>query len=102
MNDGKHPKFHLELHAHPPYPPQMLGKPTPLSPAAPPASWVEALESGETDIVAGQIVPLEPLLDELRASIARMEAKQALKSNKQSKHSHPDHHPQNSSHHQLT
>jgi len=60
----------------------MLGKPSPLSPAATPAFWLEALENSEADIVADQIVPLEPLLDELRASIARMDAKQVGKPNK--------------------
>ncbi len=60
----------------------MADKPTRLSPAAPPASWLEALEAGEADIDANLIVPLEPVLDELRASIARMEAKQAGKTKK--------------------
>ncbi len=60
----------------------MADKPTRLSPAAPPTSWLEALEHGEADIEAGQIVPLEPVLEELNASIARMEAKQTGKTKK--------------------
>jgi hypothetical protein len=42
----------------------------------PPPSWlVESLERSEAQIAAGQTVPLEPLLDRLRASIARMRGK---------------------------
>ncbi len=60
----------------------MADKPTRLTPTAPPSSWLEALERGEAEIEAGQIVPLEPILDELRASIARMAAKQPGKTKK--------------------
>jgi len=42
-----------------------------------PAGWLESLERSEAQIAAGQTVPLEPVLDLMRASIARMEAKQA-------------------------
>jgi hypothetical protein len=46
-----------------------------LTPAAP--SWlIDSLERSEAQIVAGQTVPLEPVLDRLRASIARMKAGQ--------------------------
>jgi len=43
-----------------------------------PPTWiVESLERSEAQIAAGQTVPLEPVLDRLRASIARMKAAQA-------------------------
>jgi hypothetical protein len=38
---------------------------------------VESLERSEAQIAAGQIVPLDPVLDRLRASIARMKTKQS-------------------------
>jgi hypothetical protein len=38
--------------------------------------WIqESLERSEAQIAAGETVPLEPVLDRLRASIARMEAR---------------------------
>ncbi len=40
-----------------------------------PAEWLEALARSKAQIEAGQTVPLEPFLDRLRASIARMKAK---------------------------
>ena len=44
-----------------------------------PPGWVtEALDRSETQIASGQTVPLEPVLDRLRASIARMTAGKAL------------------------
>ncbi len=43
----------------------------------PPDWMVESLERSEAQIAAGQAVPLEPVLDRLRASIARMKAAQA-------------------------
>ncbi len=42
-----------------------------------PAGWLEALEISEAQIAAGQTVPIEPVLDRLKATLARMEAKQA-------------------------
>jgi hypothetical protein len=42
-----------------------------------PAGWVESLERSKAQIEAGQTLPIEPALDRLRASIARMEAKRA-------------------------
>ncbi len=40
--------------------------------------WIaESLERSEAQIAAGQTVPLEPVLDRLRASIARMRAAQS-------------------------
>jgi hypothetical protein len=42
-----------------------------------PPSWMlESLDRSEAQIAAGQTVPLEPVLDRLRASIARMKAGQ--------------------------
>jgi hypothetical protein len=42
----------------------------------PPGWLVASLERSEAEIAAGQTVPLEPVLDRLRASIARMQEKQ--------------------------
>jgi len=42
---------------------------------AAPADWVESLERSEAQIAAGLTLPLEPVLDRMRATIARMEAK---------------------------
>ena len=42
----------------------------------PPGWLAESLERSEAQIAAGQTVPLEPILDRLRASIARMKGKQ--------------------------
>jgi hypothetical protein len=42
-----------------------------------PPDWlVKSLERSEAQIAAGQVVPLDPVLDRLRASIARMQAAQ--------------------------
>jgi hypothetical protein len=41
----------------------------------PPGWLVESLERSEAQIAAGETVPLEPVLDRLRASIARMRDK---------------------------
>ncbi len=41
-----------------------------------PAGWLESLERSEAQIAAGQTVPLNPVLNLMRESIARMEAKQ--------------------------
>jgi hypothetical protein len=40
-----------------------------------PPDWVDSLARGKTEIEAGKTVPLEPFLDRLRASIARMKAR---------------------------
>ncbi len=46
-----------------------------LSPEKPvPDSIAASLARSESQIAAGQTVPLEPVLDRLRASIARMQA----------------------------
>ncbi len=42
-----------------------------------PPGWVESLERSEAQIAAGLSVPLEPVLDRLRATVQRMEAKRA-------------------------
>jgi hypothetical protein len=42
----------------------------------PPGWLIESLERSEAQIAAGHTVPLEPVLDRLRASIARMKGKQ--------------------------
>ncbi len=39
-----------------------------------PAGWLASLVQSKAEVEAGQIEPLEPILDELRASIARMKA----------------------------
>jgi hypothetical protein len=40
-----------------------------------PAGWLESLERSEAQLARGETVPLEPVLDLMRASIARMETK---------------------------
>ncbi len=40
----------------------------------PPGWLVKSLERSEAQIAAGQVVPLDPVLDRLRASIARIKA----------------------------
>jgi hypothetical protein len=47
-----------------------------LTDKAPPAWVAEALERSEDQIESGQTVPLDRVLDRLRASIARMETAQ--------------------------
>jgi hypothetical protein len=44
--------------------------------STPPGWIVESLERSEAQIASGQTVPIEPVLDRLRASIARMKASQ--------------------------
>jgi len=43
---------------------------------APPA-WVDSLDRSKAQIDAGQTVPVEPVLQRLRESLARMEAKRS-------------------------
>lgn len=47
----------------------------PAESAKAPSGWVESLERSEAQLARGETVPLEPVLDRLRATIARMEAK---------------------------
>jgi hypothetical protein len=42
-----------------------------------PAGWLEALDRSEAELARGETVPLEPVLNLMRASIARMDAKRA-------------------------
>lgn len=47
-----------------------------LRPSKPaPAGWVRDLERSKAELQAGQSVPLEPVLDGLRATIARLKSK---------------------------
>jgi hypothetical protein len=41
-----------------------------------PRGWIDSLARGKAEIEAGRSVPMEPFLDRLRASIARMKARQ--------------------------
>jgi hypothetical protein len=43
--------------------------------ASPPAGWLESLMRSKAQIEAGEIVPMEPFIARLRASISRMEAR---------------------------
>ncbi len=47
------------------------------TPRLPPADWLESLERSEADLAAGRTVPLEPVLERMRDSIKRMEARRA-------------------------
>jgi hypothetical protein len=49
-------------------------------PGPAPAGWLEALARSEAQLAAGQLVPGEEIMRELHESIARLEAKQAVKS----------------------
>ena len=40
-----------------------------------PAGWIASLAQSKAHVEAGPIEPLEPILDQLRASIARMKAR---------------------------
>jgi hypothetical protein len=42
-----------------------------------PAGWLESLEISEAQLARGETVPLEPVLQMMRESIARTEAKRA-------------------------
>jgi len=60
--------------------PNLTDQPSPsgADPVDSPAWLVERLEHSIAQAKAGQTVPLEPVLDRLRASIARMEAKRTI------------------------
>jgi hypothetical protein len=47
------------------------------TPAAAPAEWLEALAEAEADVAAGRVVPAALVLQELRASLAQLQAKPA-------------------------
>ena len=42
-----------------------------------PAGWLEAMDESDAQLAAGQTVPLEPLLDELRRAAEQLEAELA-------------------------
>jgi hypothetical protein len=44
-----------------------------------PSDWLAALEESEADVVAGRIVSGESVIRDLRASLARLEAKAEAK-----------------------
>jgi hypothetical protein len=44
-----------------------------------PPGWIDSLEHSKAQIEAGATVPLEPFLDELRDSIARMRKRREAK-----------------------
>lgn len=50
---------------------------TPLRPV--PDGWLEAMAESDAELAAGQTVPLEPLLDELRRTAEQLEAKLAIR-----------------------
>jgi predicted transcriptional regulator len=45
------------------------------TPRRAPQAWLDALAEGDADIDAGRIVPMEDVLAELEAALARMTAK---------------------------
>jgi hypothetical protein len=61
----------LEIRPRPTYSPGMDA----IVDKTPPGWLVESLERSEAQIAAGETVPLEPVLDRLRASIVRMQDK---------------------------
>ena len=44
---------------------------------SPPAAWLEALAEAEADVAAGRVVPADLVLQELRESLAQLQAKAA-------------------------
>ena len=44
------------------------------TPRPPPAHWLEAIAESDAQLAAGQTVPLEPLLEEMRRALERLEA----------------------------
>ena len=54
-----------------------------------PAGWLEAMNESDAQLAAGQTVPLEPLLDELRHTAEQLEVKLA----EQPKHTAAIHEP---------
>lgn len=57
------------------YPPGMDHDDTTSRPL--PTGWLDAMDESDAQLAAGQTVPLEPLLDELRQAAAQLEAKLA-------------------------
>ncbi len=52
----------------------------PEAPPALPARLMDSLERSKAQAEAGETVPAEPIMEELRASIARMKAKRTAQS----------------------
>jgi len=50
-----------------------------------PPRILESLLRSKAQVEAGQTVPMEPVMDRLRASLARMEAKRAAKAKPQAR-----------------
>lgn len=48
----------------------------------PPPDWIDALDRSKAQVDAGQTVPAEPVLQRLRAGLARLEARQPKKHSK--------------------
>jgi len=44
---------------------------------APPKGWIDSLVRAKAQIAAGQTVPMAPVVERLRASVERMEARRA-------------------------
>jgi hypothetical protein len=65
----------LESAAQFAYTPAMSDKP---KSAPSPAGWEESLARSKAQIAAGELVPLLPILDRLRASAERLEAEQGV------------------------
>ena len=79
------PVSHLERHATLAYYLPMDDNP----PNAPvPAGWLEALEESDADIAAGRIVSGDIVLRDLKDSLARLEAKDAVRPTRKSKRRH--------------
>lgn len=53
--------------------PDVMDDPLPLAPPG----WLEALAESEAELAAGLTVPSEPIMQRLRETIARLEAKRA-------------------------
>jgi hypothetical protein len=51
---------------------------SPIPPLAP-SGWLEALDRGEAQLAAGQIVPADDIIRELDESLARLGASQAAR-----------------------
>ena len=60
----------LEMHQNAPY---SIGMSHAERHDVPPADWIEALDRSKAEVESGQAVPLEPVLQGLRDSLARMD-----------------------------
>jgi len=57
------------------YPPRVDHDDTTTRPL--PAGWLDAMDESDAQLAAGQTVPLEPVLERMRDSIKRTEARRA-------------------------